>query len=182
MSNLTFIQYENLNENLKSQLKELFISAFPKQERPPFAMIENLSKIKSNDFYAVLNDTEFAGLVFINTFEDILGIQYLAIDESKRDQGIGSKILDKLKVEYPNFKINIAMEKLDAKALNNDQRIARKKFYLKNEFKSYQVFVNEFDVVYELLSFGGEVNFQDYLKLSNNFWDRDVSEIVKKYE
>lgn len=62
-------------------------------------------------------------------------------------------------------KIVLLIEKLDDSAENKEQRISRRKFYLKNGFKSSNIYIAGYSGNMEILNFGGTVSPQEYMDL-----------------
>lgn len=57
------------------------------------------------------------------------------------------------------------IERLDEQAENKEQRIARKKFYLKNGFSSTSLFVNGISRNMEILSYQKPILKEEYLSI-----------------
>lgn len=83
-----------------------------------------------------------------------------------RDQGIGSYILNDLAKQYDSKKIIVDIEKIKDTS-NKEQRIKRKQFYLKNDFKETDVFYAWQGEDYVILSRNGIVQKKEFW----NFWD-----------
>ena len=165
-------------KNYKKEIKHLYRTAFPKEERAPLFILYSKTKSGNNHFYAIVEDDAFTGLLY--TIEDV-GIVYVfffAIEEDKRGQGYGSKVLSLVKDMYPGRTITLAIEDTaDAKADNYDQRIQRLKFYERNGFTQLHFRVNEVGVVYELLGTEKGVTQADFLKLMKNY----VGELLYRF-
>ena len=68
--------------------RDLFESAFPEEERPPFdEMVRRDSPLFH--FLLVHNEDEPIGLLTYWDFEDFVYVEHFAIDEEMRDQGFG---------------------------------------------------------------------------------------------
>lgn len=61
-------------------------------------------------------------------------VYFFAIDQSLRSQGYGSSAIKELIRRYPELQLILDFEEIDEKAENNNQRIRRKQFYLRNGF------------------------------------------------
>ena len=83
-----------------------------------------------------------------------------------RDRGIGSYILNDLAKQYDSKKIIVDIEKIKDTS-NKEQRIKRKQFYLKNDFKETDVFYTWQGEDYVILSRNGIVQKKEFW----NFWD-----------
>ena len=116
-----------------NNLKELYIRAFPESERKPFDLMEKNADNGSMEILSLeKEDEEFLGLVITILYEDKVLIDYFAVDESKRNGGIGGKALKLISDRYKDRKIFLEIETPDENAENNAQRLSRKAFYLRN--------------------------------------------------
>ena len=87
----------------------------------------------------------------------------MAVSSKLRSSGTGSKILQKIFDYYQNRKIILLIERLDKEAHNSQQRIARKRFYLKNGFMSSEIFINGVSGNMEVLCWGGNISADEYI-------------------
>lgn len=148
--------------NVKEKIKTLYINEFPGYERYPYWFLKYKSGKKNNDFYAIYDDDEYVGLLYLTYYKDIVYIFYLAIDSSKQSKGYWSKILQHLSKEYKDKRLLLNIEKVDKSADNYEQRYKRKKFYQKNGFKNTKFEIEKKDIVYEILFLGEEVYEYEY--------------------
>ena len=72
--------------------KELFESAFPDEERPPFGEIKKRNNDQFHFLVATLAEDEPVGILTYWTFEDIVYIEHFAIAEELRNQGLGKAV------------------------------------------------------------------------------------------
>lgn len=93
-------------------------------------------------------------------------IIYLAVDESLRGNGYGSKALELLHQSKPGKKIMVDIEVTDEQAENAEQRRMRKKFYLRAGYVETPVKYEWQQENYEILSFGGQISEAEY----DGFW------------
>ena len=131
---ITLKQIETKDEQKKAL--KLYKSAFPKEEQKPWKFL--LKKQKEglyNLFIAVDEESNFYGLAFTVKNKDIVLLDFLAISEEFRNQGIGSKILKQLQDnKKENEKLVLEIEDTSSTtAINLLQRINRKEFYLKGK-------------------------------------------------
>ena len=74
--------------------KDLFESAFPEEERPPFGELKYRDKSKFH-FKVATNGSdqgEPVGILTYWTFDDLVYIEHFAIDEELRNQGLGKAV------------------------------------------------------------------------------------------
>ena len=58
------------------------------------------------------------------------------------------RILKSIKQKYRNYRIILCIEPVDKNSNNYEQRMKRKKFYLKNEFKDSNYTIKERNIIY----------------------------------
>ena len=163
------IQLENA-KNYKKQIKHLYETAFPKEERAPLFTLYQKAKKEKNHFYAIVEDGEFTGLMYTIQDMNMVYVFFFAIVEEKRGQGYGSKALSILKEMYPDYTITLMIEDTEDKTVDNyAQRIQRLKFYERNGFMQLHIHINEAGVDYELLGTQKGVTQAEFLKLMKNY-------------
>ena len=94
-------------------------------------------------------------------------IIYLAVNESLRGHGHGSKALELLHQSKPGKKIVVDMEAPNERAENAEQRRMRKKFYLCAGYEETPVKYEWRHENYEILSFGGQISEAEH----DGFWE-----------
>ena len=82
------------NKESLTALKKLYLSAFPRCERKPFYMINQLKAKGKAEILSIESDSgEFIGLAISVFYKDIVLLDYFAMSESVRGQGRGSEAL-----------------------------------------------------------------------------------------
>ncbi|URZ86643.1 GNAT family N-acetyltransferase [Floricoccus penangensis] len=155
-----------------AKLKFLYRKSFPRDEQIPFRTLLSKSDKDFVDFLAVYDDDMLIGLVYLMHDDDLTYLSYLAVDDEFQSRGFGSQILQALKKEYTNQRICLTYEKIDPKADNNAQRLARKKFYDKNGFDYLNFYIEEYHVLYSVMSNGRPVNPKEYADLKKKFFGK----------
>ena len=61
-------------------------------------------------------------------------LDYLAVCPQARGTGAGTAILEKIRTYYADKKILLLIEELNPAATNIEQRVKRKRFYLRNGY------------------------------------------------
>ena len=144
--------------NLKhKEIKNLYLKAFPENERISFYQIENMPI----SIWA-FEEEDFLGFAMTLTHENLTHILFFAIKEEKRNQGIGSQCLKEIKKLYPKQSILVDIEKPNTKL-----RIRRKKFYLRNQFKESSIHYSWKNEDYDILVYGPSITEKDFWE----FWD-----------
>ena len=85
--NLRLRKY-NISKESKDKVKELYFSAFPKDEQLPYWMMKLLSRKKSADFYSIYDKKNFVGLAYVATYKDTAYLFFFAIDEKQRGKKV----------------------------------------------------------------------------------------------
>lgn len=155
----------NASEELK-KTKALYYRAFPKNERRSFPeLVEN--RFGGTEVFCFYNGETFVGMACLLNTSTISHIIYLAVDESLRGNGYGSKALELLHQSKTDKKIMVDIEALDEQAENAEQRKMRKKFYLRAGYEETPVKYKWRQENYEILSFGGQISETEY----DDFWE-----------
>ncbi len=133
------------------KLNALALEAFPPEEyRAPAELIAMQEQI-SLDFWALYDEDLFVGFMTVVTHKQMAYLFFLAIAEQYRSNGYGGKALTELLRQYPDYQHVVDMEMLDDNAENRDQRITRRKFYLRNGYQPTGHYLSYFGVSYEVL-------------------------------
>lgn len=151
-------------EDLK-KAKALYYHAFPKNERRPFPELID-HRLGDTEAFCFYDADLFVGMAAVMNSPDITHIVYLAIDDSLRGQGYGSQALTCLHQFYAGKKIMVDIELADGTSENEQQRIARKRFYLRAGYSETPVKYKWRNENYEILSYGGSISKQEY----HDFW------------
>lgn len=95
-------------------------------------------------------------------------VEYLAVSNQIRSKGTGSKILGEICRQYDDKRILLLIEKIDETANNLEQRIARKRFYLKNGFESSGVLMQGVSGDMEILCHGGSISEDEFIAVQTH--------------
>lgn len=153
------------DKNKWKEIKEIYFEAFPKAERKPFVVIKNsVQKGKARMFLAV-KDKVLQGFAIVIPYHDMVMVDYLAVSGKIRSRGTGSRIMQEVCRQFPDKRIVLLIEKPDAAAPNKEQRISRRKFYIKNVFCTSGIFISGVSGEMEILSRGGKVSLEEYMGL-----------------
>ena len=117
-------------------------------------------------------------IFYINNifYKDIVFVFYLAIDKGTREQGYGTKVLDSIKQKYKNSRIILCIEPVDENSDNYEQRVKRKKFYLKNGFEDSNYIIKERNIIYEMLYYNENVALQEFEEMMKNYFGKMLYE------
>ena len=154
-------QYRRLrpdSENLEPT-KTLFVTAFPEEERPPFEVAVAWEKTL---FYEISEDNEFLGLVVLLPFRDMLYIFFLAVEASKRGQGIGGNVLKEVCSWYPDKRAYLLVDEPTEDYPDYELRKRRVGFYKRNGFHLQEDKVVEYEVTYQMMNRGARVEPSEF--------------------
>lgn len=166
------IRFEKIDENTKNleEIKQLYMDAFPFDERIPFYIMVSVGNDRGVEFLSIYDDDTWLGFIHTLVGEKLSYIFYFAIDGSLRQSGYGSKIIREYKKMHP--KLSLAIEPIEEDSDNIKQRKKRLAFYEKNGFETLDTKVVEMGVEFELMGVKGmEIKESDYKSLVKKFFD-----------
>ena len=169
----------NQNDDNYSKVIDLYKKAFTTAQRIPTWFLKfklRKGKVGFNVLYA---DNTWIGLIYTTEFKDIVLVHFLAISESCRSGGYGSKVMDSMKVMHSGKKIVLNIEKLDKQEKNFEQRVKRKAFYEKNGFTSSGYFVKEPGEKLEMLIFGGSISKEEIEAMYKNLFGSIIGFLLR---
>ncbi|MGI6096002.1 MAG: GNAT family N-acetyltransferase [Lachnospiraceae bacterium] len=156
-------------------IKKLYLSAFPVQERKPFWIIKNRAQQGTMEILR-LEKNGFAGLAITVLYQDYVLLDYFAIDASRRGEGLGTEAIRLLQKRYADKKFFLEIEAPDPTAANQAQRVSRKNFYLRNGLVYQNLTVKVYGVVMEILTTGFSLSASSYLEI----YERGISPMIAK--
>lgn len=121
-----------------NKLVGLYEQAFPVNERQPNQVIANRLEQKECKLYVADMNNTFLGFAILWNFEsnEILFLDYLAVDENYRNQGIGKFLMAKLIDEASENKYRLLIEIENPNEGGNlEERNSRYEFYKRFGFK-----------------------------------------------
>lgn len=149
------------NENIK-ELKRLYYKAFPSVERKPFRIFSYQRRRNKGETLEISIDGKFAGLVITAFINDIVLLDYFAVDENLRGNGIGSEVLSAVKARYNGKRLFLETEAPEDAAPNNDIRKRRLGFYIRNGFVPQKNAVKVYKNHFLIMQCAGEISFDEY--------------------
>lgn len=159
---------------------DLYMEAFPKNERKPFQLMLDKCQEGAMEMLSIEDDNqEFLGLAIFVFYEDLALLDYFAIAESKRGNGIGSQALRILQTHYKNKRFLLEIEDAQVESDNREERIRRRAFYLRNKMQVMPFMVNLFGVVMEVLTYEAELFPEEYMRLYTSVFSSKVADNVK---
>ena len=147
------------------KVRKLYKAAFPKCEQKPLWLVWFVKQQKKTDVWIAEEDGEFAGFAITMYGKDLVLLDYLAVSDSLRGSGIGTKVLRALQEQYREKRFFLEIENVYVPADNLAERLRRKNFYKKNGMQEMQIMVNAFGAELELLTYKCQVSFEEYYEL-----------------
>lgn len=174
---MKFINYKD-DRRIRRDVSRLYVSAFPIEERPPVNIFFKFAKRENDELYAIYDDG-FVGFTNLLIYKDLYYVFFLAVSETKRNKGYGSKILSGIKELMEDKTIVLCYEEIDDKYPDNEMRKRRREFYYRNGFIDNNLKVNEYGVIYDTCYIGKEkVKFEDYIKIYHSIFGEMVYDYV----
>ena len=160
-------RYLKDDQSIKNDIEQLYNTAFPEDERPPFFWTYSVyMKTKESYIIGYYENNEFIGFLQYVIYQDVLYFAYLAIVENKRNRGYGRTILKSIREQYPDKTLLLCFEEVDPKYPDNDMRTRRMNLYKSLGYVDNGLKTQEGDVVYQSAYNGvRRVNYQEYQKI-----------------
>lgn len=143
----------------------LAMEAFPPEEYLSPSKLIEMSKEDGFDFLALYDDDTFVGFIAVRTYKRLSYLFFLAINSSLRSGGYGSKAIKTLLELYPDKQQIVDMEMIDETAKNNNQRVKRRSFYLRNGYLPTGHFLSYLGVDYEILCMKNDFDFHTFKEM-----------------
>lgn len=174
-----------VNAQQWKEIKDIYMEAFPKRERKPYFVLRQSVKREKAVLMTATEGNQLLGFVVLIPYQDMVMVDYLAVSSKVRSKGTGSFIMQNVCRQYADKKIVLLIESLDDAAENKEQRVARRRFYLKNGFTSSDIFIEGPSGEMEILNYGGNVSQKEYLALQEYalgklFFKLSKMRIIKK--
>ena len=75
------------------KIKALYLRAFPAVERLPFWLLKKKTQRRIAEFCSLYDDDEWVGFIYTLKNDSLAYVFFLAIDDTKRSHGYGSKLI-----------------------------------------------------------------------------------------
>ncbi len=163
------------------RVRALYNSAFPPDERAPFGLMMRKARREGTSFYAVLDKETFVGLCYVMRKDDLVYLYYLAVEETCRDRGYGTRILQQLREMFADCAMTVSVEDTELKDADNpDERLRRLEFYERNGFQRLHFGSVEAGVQYESLGTRPDISQRAYLSIMADFCGPRLFPVVFK--
>lgn len=165
----------------KKQIRHLYRSAFPANERAPLGLLFHKTDNGKDSFYAVTDEDRFIGLTYTIESDKMLYVFFLAVTNENRGKGYGTKILDIIKKKYCDKTVCLLIEDTTITSADNfKERIKRLAFYERNGFTKLGIKIDELGVKYELLGTEENITQADFLSLMKDWLGGFLFKIIYK--
>lgn len=152
-----------------SNIENLYMSAFPEAERKPWALLLKKQEEGLMELFALESeDGSFLGLAIMAYDKDLVLLDYFAVFNEKRGQGIGSSAIRALQEMFAGKRFVLEIESTKYPSADSELRKSRKAFYLRNGLHTMNFDVNLFGVEMEVLSNCEELHYKEYLDIYLN--------------
>lgn len=149
-----------------ARIEKLYREAFPAQERKPFQLILDKRAEGDVEIQSIEGESgQFYGLAITILYQDMVLLDYFAIQPEQRGNGIGSQAFALLRGKYAGKRFFLEIERTGVEAENALFRQKRKAFYLRNGMQESFLFVRLFGVEMEVLVDGCSICFEEYKRL-----------------
>jgi len=156
------------------KVKSLYETAFPEEERLPWADLMRLTDAMPLDFTAYFNEGTFIGFTIVLPRPEYNWFWYFAVERKLRGQGYGQQILSHIVEQYEDKRLILDMESPRQECDNLEQRLRRRDFYLRNGFRDTEAEKTFEGITYTILMKGeGIFTQQDYDRVIDDlrkFW------------
>ena len=161
------------------KIKQLYETAFPKDEQIPWDDLMRLVGEMSLDFTAYYEGEEFIGFTIVYPRKSFNWFWYFAVREELRGKGYGQQILTQLIERYKGQPFVLDMESTTQVCDNLEQRKRRQAFYLRNGFRDTHVYRTYNDIIMTIMMKGeGTFTIQDWDDITNElkqfWWPSDI--------
>ena len=157
----------------------LYRAAFPDNERAPLMLLARRAARGRADWWSICEDGVWRGFFYAVRHAELVYLFYFAVEPEARGQGCGTRALAALCAQYPHCRVFLAAEALDRGAENYEERVRRKRFYLRAGMEELHTRVREGDVIYELLGVGGAVAAREYGTLMRRWAGRVLGRTIR---
>lgn len=154
------------NENEIKMIKNLYYSAFPKNELVNFDDFLSKNHFKGKKILAFYDKTNFIGFAITISRLKITNILYLAIESQLRGKGYGTQVLKNIGKFFQYNCIIVDVEDPDKTEINKEERLKRIKFYLNSGFKLTNIKYFWEGEFYIIMALNGDITETEFW----NFW------------
>lgn len=175
------IMKEAFEEKQLENVKKLYEAAFPPSEKKPFADILAKRAEGCVEVLAIEDDKKrFRGLIITMLYQDMVLIDYFAIEEENRGSGIGSDILKLFFNRYKDKRVFLEIEStVSEQSKDYEVRLRRKAFYEKNGLNAQDYLIELYGIEMEIMAFECKISFEEYHELLVHVYGKELGKNVQ---
>ena len=162
------------------RIHRLYEAAFPSYEKKPFWLIRWKVKQGKAEVWYLENKEEFVGLAITMSSPELVLLDYFAIEETQRGNGIGSESLKLLQKYYKGRSFFLEIESIYEACDNIEQRQRRKQFYLRNGMSEMKLMVNLFGTNMEILGHNCKFDFETYRSIYEYVYGKIILKNIRQ--
>lgn len=171
------MQFHNLRSDgaaYRSDVMNLYHSAFPEEEKKPEELIKALVLKNRMELFAITESNEWIGLLFTQNAEAGTLLDFFAIRPDLRGKGNGGKALDLFCRQLSRRPLILEIEDPDPQADHFSKRLRRKQFYLRHGMRETGIHIVLFAVRYELLCSDPNLTYDHYYRLMEEIHGKEI--------
>lgn len=157
------------------KLDALMQRQFPPEE---YMSLEEQLELQSKgdvEIWALYDHRELVGFTTLRVTDSMAYLFFLAFDDKCQGKGYGSEVIQTLGKLYQEKAVVVDFELVNPSAVNNEQRIRRRNFYLKNGFRKTGWGLAYMGVQYEIFCMNRPFRIDSFKAMLNNLPIRDFS-------
>lgn len=165
------MNFVKVDSNFKDfhKIEKLAKEAFPPSEYVPPKAFLYATERQEVDFWAFYDEDVFIGYAVVRHKMDFAYLFFLAVQKTLRNKGYGTEILKLLEDIYPDATQIVDFEMVDSSAPNNEMRIRRKNFYLRNGYREINLFYFFNDENFEIMSKRTPFDYDRFYEMMSSF-------------
>lgn len=174
---ITFRKIDKKSKDCK-EVKRIIREAFPAKERPPFGFMLRRAKKDWIDFIGIYDKEKLIGTAYIITAKGIAYLFLFAMKKEERGNGYGRQAMELMKEKYKDSGFFLALEQLDQKAANYEQRKKRHSFYESCGLQDRPFYLKEASMIYDVMGIGRQISPEEYKKMMDNYLGQFLKRFV----
>lgn len=154
----------------------LYRAAFPRAERKPVLQLLRARQRAKAELLGIFDDANIlCGIAILLKNDTHALLDYFAVMPKSRGEGIGSRALALLRDHCGDRRFLLEIEQCDIPCENKEQRLRRRRFYLRNGMQPSGMLVLQNGVRLEVLCCGGDTSFAQYHTLIREGYGQRVA-------
>lgn len=143
--------------------KLIYYQAFGYSKPLPFWILQLNALRPTVQFWALLENDELRGWLYLLVGKDIVFIYYCAVGQAHRSRGYGGLMMDWLKQRFPKHRLALNLP------LPDGYETQRERFYLRHGFRHADFVYTERGLLSDVLVCQGDLTAAEYVALLRPF-------------